>query len=381
LYPVQHDFVTCSDRFTAFVGGIGSGKSFAGAVKGLVHCDKPSLGLVVAPTYPMLRDATIRSYQEVAGDAFRAYTRGDSIARIGKAEILFRSADKPDRLRGPNINWAHIDEAGLCPNDTWDIIIGRLRADGKAGDCWATSTPKGHNWLYAKSSQMTLFRSRTRDNPYLSVEFIESLEESYTGGFARQELEGEFVSFEGLVYEEFDRSIHVRDNPSSLKYTIAGLDEGYTNPAVILIIGVDNDGRLHVADEYYQRRQLPSNVVQAAKDLKQQYNILTFHADPSAAGLIAEMQSTNLPVFHADNSVMLGINAVKGKLHVASDGRPRLTISPSCVNLIAELESYVWKQNRFGMRDEPEKANDHACDALRYAVMAESMALTGSLFL
>jgi hypothetical protein len=33
------------------------------------------------------------------------------------------------------------------------------------------------------------------------------------------------------------------------------------------------------------------------------------------------------------------------------------------------MESYVWKDGRDGVRDEPEKVNDHAMDALRYGVM------------
>jgi phage terminase large subunit len=65
---------------------------------------------------------------------------------------------------------------------------------------------------------------------------------------------------------------------------------------------------------------------------------------------------------------MDGIHRVKAALQVAGDGRPRLTVAPTCVNTIAEFESYVWKEGRAGMRDEPEKVNDHAMDALRYVM-------------
>jgi len=53
---------------------------------------------------------------------------------------------------------------------------------------------------------------------------------------------------------------------------------------------------------------------------------------------------------------------------VAGDGRPRLTIDPACVNTLAEFESYVWMEGRSGVKDTPEKTNDHAMDALRYGV-------------
>jgi phage terminase large subunit len=53
----------------------------------------------------------------------------------------------------------------------------------------------------------------------------------------------------------------------------------------------------------------------------------------------------------------------------AGDGRPRLTFAPACANTIAEFESYAWRETGGAMRDEPEKINDHAMDALRYGVM------------
>lgn len=372
LYKAQYDFVSCPERFTAFIAGIGAGKTLAGAVKALYWlAQHKGLGLIVAPTYPMLRDATLRTFLEVAGSEVVAkFHKGEMLIRcVNGSEILFRSADNPDRLRGPNVSWAWIDEAALCPTKTWEIVIGRLREKGRAGPCWITTTPKGRNWLYEQVGQMVVFRASTKDNPYLDPGFVASLEASYTGKFAQQELHGEFVAFEGLVYEEFDRSVHVAERTGPWAQVVAGVDEGYTNPAVILVVVLDNDGRAHVVEEFYQRRVLQGDVVAEAKRLAQQHNISTFYADPSAAGLIAEMRAEGLSVLAADHAVMPGIQRVKAHLAVAGDGRPRLTVAPSCVNTIAEFESYSWKEGRQGMKDEPEKMNDHAMDALRYALM------------
>lgn len=369
LYGAQYDFVACTERFTAFIAGIGSGKTFAGAVKG-AHLSRPgTLGLVVAPTYPMLRDATLRSYAELLGDRLEVH-KGEMLGRIrGGGEILFRSADQPDRLRGPNIHWAHIDEGALCPAGAWDITIGRLRAGGTAGPCFITSTPKGRNWLYEKAEQMRIFRAHTRDNPYLAREFVDSLEAAYSGKFALQELGGEFVGFEGLVYDEFGRDTHLAERAGPWKRVIIAADEGYTNPAVLLVIGQDNDGRGHVIEEFYQRRVLQGDVVKACKALVAQHKAETAQVDPSAAGLIAEMLAAGIPARAANNTVRDGIQAVKSRLARAGDGRPRLTFGAGCANTLAELESYAWKERSGNMQDEPEKINDHAMDALRYGVM------------
>ena len=148
LYSEQFDFVTSDARFTAFIGGIGSGKTLGGCVKAIGHCQPSALGLIVAPTYGMLRDATWRTFQSVAGGAIAEFLRGEMrVVMVNGSEILFRSADDPERLRGPNLSWAFIDEAALCHKMAWPITIGRLRKDGKAGPCWLTTTPKGRNWV------------------------------------------------------------------------------------------------------------------------------------------------------------------------------------------------------------------------------------------
>ena len=371
LYGTQHDFVASAARFTGFIGGIGSGKSYAGAVKALLCSKEPgSLGLVVAPSYPMLRDATLRTFKSVAEGTIAEMHAGEMrITLRNGSEVLFRSADQPDRLRGPNIHWAWIDEASLCGAETWDVVIGRLRADGKAGPCWITTTPKGKNWVYRRQGQMTVFRATTAGNPYLSREFVESLHAVYEGKFALQELQGEFVGFDGLVYDEFDRGRNVRAmQPGSWVRVIAGVDEGYTNPAVILVVGQDSDGRLHVMHEFYRRRTLQSDVVMESRRLMAEYRVSEFVTDPSAAGLIADMRRAGIPATPAHNAVMDGIQAVKARLAAAGDGSPRLTIDPACANTIGELEGYAWRGGKGGLRDEPEKANDHAMDALRYVV-------------
>jgi PBSX family phage terminase large subunit len=299
----------------------------------------------------------------LAGDAEANFQKGDMISIMnGGGEILWRSADDPESLRGPNLHWAWIDEGGLTHPDTWKIIIGRLRASGGFGECWTTSTPKGkRNWLYEQSKNMTVFKATTLDNPFVSQEWKDSLLETYTGQFLAQEVYADFVSFEGLIYD-FDASIHIkRRNESEFKGYGFGVDEGYTNPTVILKIYYDNDGRYHVADEYYERGKLQSEIVDRATEMGKGKE---FVVDASAAGLIAAMRDAGLNARARKGRVLDGISAVQDLLRVRGDGRPRLTIDPSCVNTINEFESYVWKEGK----DEPVKEFDHAMDALRYYV-------------
>jgi hypothetical protein len=185
---------------------------------------------------------------------------------------------------------------------------------------------------------------------------------------------GQWVQAEGVVYDEFTRDLHLaRRGLGDFRRYIVGADEGYTNPAVLLLIGMDGDGRAHILREFYRRRVLQGDVVAEAVRWWRECQPEAYYVDPSAAGLIAEMIAAGLPVIAADHAVQQGIQTVKARLAQAGDGRPRLTVDPACDNTIAEFESYVWKQTKAGIKDEPEKQNDHAMDALRYALMGENL--------
>jgi len=61
---------------------------------------------------------------------------------------------------------------------------------------------------------------------------------------------------------------------------------------------------------------------------------------------------------------------VQTTLKVQGDGRPRLFIFEACKHTIQEMTGYRWAEGTEtrDAKDEPLKVNDHACDALRYAI-------------
>lgn len=204
LSQTQAAFVSDPHPFVLFLGGIGAGKSYAGAVRAVTRRfgrTKPSLGLVISPTYPMLRDATWRTALEVWQPLLRQVVRADMrmVLTTGD-EVLFRSADDPERLRGPNAAWAWIDEAALCHPSTWPIVIGRLRQHGVLGEAWGTTTPKGMaNWVYEvfvqqANADTAIHRASTYSNPFVDAAFVEALRGQYEGSYSRQELDAEFIS-------------------------------------------------------------------------------------------------------------------------------------------------------------------------------------------
>jgi phage terminase large subunit-like protein len=257
LYGVQDDFVFDTHRFSAFVGGVGSGKTLGGAAKALVqHLGRPRLGLVVAPTYPMLRDATWRTALAVWAPLAPTIHRNEMrLTLTTGAEVLFRSADQPDRLRGPNCSWAWIDEGALCTPDTWPIVLGRLREAGEVGAAWVTSTPRGRNWIYQvfvtqASAETALYRATTGGNPFVDPAFVQALRGQYTARLARQELEGDWLEdVEGSLWT-WAMLEHRRAAPD-LRRCVIGVDPAATSgesadETGIIAAGLGVDGHAYV---------------------------------------------------------------------------------------------------------------------------------------
>jgi phage terminase large subunit-like protein len=160
----------------------------------------------------MLSDATFRSFRALAeelGIVHPDEVKESAPPRIRLrtgAEILFRSADEPERLRGPNLSGIWLDEASLMPQEAFSIGIGRLREGGEQGWLTATFTPKGRlHWtaeVFATGRPDTaLFRCRTGDNPFLPPGFTETVRRQYTSTMAAQELEGEFIDAGGVLFQ------------------------------------------------------------------------------------------------------------------------------------------------------------------------------------
>jgi len=214
----QLDFWLAPERFRAFVGGVGSGKTYAGVLE-ILRQPPGTRGAVLAPTYRMLMDATLDTLHKIfdQGNLIKSWSKSEMrMVLQNDIDIIFRSADDPERLRGPNLSWFFLDEAAMMPELVWDIMIGRLRVD--PGRAWCTTTPKGMNWLHKvfvkeRRSGYRLVQCSTHSNTYLPKYFLDSLESKYKGSWKDQELMGEFVDWvNSPAYEAFHRPLHVHKN-------------------------------------------------------------------------------------------------------------------------------------------------------------------------
>jgi phage terminase large subunit len=366
-------------------GSAGGGKSRLAAEKIVAYCLKygGAMGLMVRKTRESMTNSTVLFIErtimaDMAGvrhypskNRFE-FTNGSILAYGGMADEKQREQIRSIGQEGA-LDIAWMEEANKFREEDYQEVIPRLRgnAAGWRQIILTTNPDAPGHWIYKRlilGEEASTYYSGAQDNPHNPSDYIDSLG-LLVGIQALRLRGGQWVQAEGAVYDEFENQIHVTKAPD-LTRTIAGVDWGYTNPAVILVIGVDGDGRAYVVEEYYECRKRISQIVQAARELAERWNIETFFCDPSEPANIYEMVAAGLSAAPADNAVNDGIQKVKERLAKAGDGRRRLYFDPSCANTLAELASYRWREGVGGQpRDEPEKVNDHAMDALRYAIM------------
>ena len=153
----QKKFHASEARFKGFSGPIGSGKSQALCQEAIKLCyqNPGRTGLIGAPTYPMLRDATQAALLEILDRNRIPYelNRSDNflLMRDTRSKILFRAVEEFERLRGSNLAWFGVDELTYTSAGAWLRLEGRLRDPKATRLCgFAVWTPKGFDWVYER---------------------------------------------------------------------------------------------------------------------------------------------------------------------------------------------------------------------------------------
>jgi hypothetical protein len=209
LHRIQHEFRHNRALYRGFVGGRGSGKSWVGAYDLIRRAKRGRTYLVASPTGVLMGDTTYPTFKAIAEDlgvwGEVKLTPYPNATLTTGATIRFRTADSPDRMRGPNLSGAWLDEASLMSEDAYRVAIASLREAGEQGWLSATYTPKGPwNWtaqVFGTGRPDTAkFKATTYDNPFNPPGFAATLERQYSPVFARQEIYGEEIDIEGAEW-------------------------------------------------------------------------------------------------------------------------------------------------------------------------------------
>ena len=396
----EHEAICC--------GPADTGKSFAGCVKSHMICSMVpgAQGAIVRKTAASLTGSVIPTFNRIIKGSPVQIFGGETPSRYiypNGSKIWLGGMDNPNRILSSERDFIYVCQAEELTLDDWEMLLTRCTGRGAVvahtqlfGDCNPAGTM---HWIRqrAKEGRLRLINTTHKDNPelydddgWLTAEGkrrIDKLKASLTGIRRKRLLEGIWATAEGAVYDNFDPNIHVtvKDPNDYIRFKLA-MDEGFTNPQVCLLIGEDGDKRWHVFKEYYVTGQLETTIVaqaagwfsdvrSALPDLRGRLPVRCEKCavDNAAPGLIAALNAAGVyaiggkgaltdSTWATSRGMISGISKIQVRLAVAKDGKPRLTVDPSCVNTINEFESYVWKEGK----DVPEDENNHSMGALRY---------------
>lgn len=384
LHRGQSDVMKHAARFKAAIAGTGGGKTVLGPIwiaEQIRRCVAEGraghiLGFVVAPTFPILARATAPTLVNTFAGTSLAGRYVPSQNRYylphGLGVIWLLSAEDPKGLEGGQVDFVWIDEGGQIKRDAWIAL--RARTGIRRAPILITTTPYGRNWLYHDFYRSYLdgnpdYYARqwpSIENPVYSREEYDSAKASMSAQRAAMRYDGEFMRMAGLVYPDLADCVlpeHIDPAQYGEAQKVGGIDWGWQNPfcalGAVLFVNEDGEDVLYV---HYERYKRETGLAEHAEALPENH---VWWCDPSLPSNANELRRAGHTVRKADNSIILGIDAVSARIYTR-----RLVISPVCKALLAEAELYRYPEKDDELVGEkPIDENNHALDALRYVVM------------
>ena len=390
LFTHQERFVYSKAKFPALVSGYGAGKTYALCVKAIKECGLNSgyIGLLMSPTYRMIKDTLQPTFEEVLKNAkFNyEYSATDNRYRVywynGYCDVILRSAENYRRLAGLNLAWAGVDESALLKDDQcWKMVLSRLR-EGNTLRAFVCTTPEGFNYVYDYWAEnpkrgYELIQANSEDNSMLPKEFIDTLKENYDETLIRAYMQGQFVNLQyGATYYNFDREKNTeKTNYDKTKPIKIGMDFNIDPLCAVLFQEHHISPKVRVFDEIKLRHSGTGELLteHMAREIKRRYPNAIYHCYPDPSGQARKTSSIHtdhdilrqekfiLKVKRQAPRVVDRVNAVNKIM----DGE--CIIDPKCKGLIKDLEQVV---NREGTRD-IDKSNPeltHLSDGFGYAI-------------
>jgi hypothetical protein len=373
LFPKQEEAVRAIFRslVTYFIAAWGTGKSVAIAYAAwlLVMRYAPGVdGCFVAPTMGQLLRTLVKAWVKVADPNYYRLVKSGPEPRIEwfggtPCTIYLFSGDAEERIEGPTLGWAAMEEMQDLKRSVVDRLTGRLRdAAIPQPRLFGAGLPETgthlHQDLVVKPVQgIRWVKGKTTDNPWNPAWYPEMLRRRLSTNRFRSMVLGEFAAPAGLVHPEFSRDKHVKPCPFERgRRVIAGIDfnrQPYI-PAVLYQEHPELDetwgiGEIVLPDshtrglaaaliKWCQAREIdwrdPEQIIlvpDATGKGESENDGSSCHQTLRDAGFWLDVPEANPAVDSRDN-------AVSSRLETA-DGVPHLFFDPSCTTTIAGFEA------------------------------------------
>lgn len=384
---------TSRARYLVYKGSRGSAKSYTAAIKVLLDTMmKPYVNWLVVRQYATTqKDSTFATLKKVAAalgvyDLFKWTVSPLEVTyKPTGQKLFFRGLDDALKITSitPTVGQlcrAWYEEAYEIKSlDAFNTVEESLRGELDDPNGFYQSIITFNPWSDKHWLKSEFFDETTRrdnvesftttyeDNEHLDDAYVAALKEMLkrNPNRARVAVLGDWGIAEGLV---FDGLFETRDFDMQEIATLpksVGLDFGFKHdPTAGEFIAVDQVNRIvYVYDEFYRHGLLTGQIAQQL--LQHKAYGLPITADAAGGNLIAEISRVHgvpgiVPSGKGKDSVLQGIQYMQSY---------RFVVHPRVTGLMEEFNTYVYDKDKEGnWLNKPKDANNHAIDALRYAM-------------
>lgn len=280
-YKEQLKFHNSPAKVKLFRGGVGAGKTLAGAAESLIRSIKnPDVnGMIVAPFHNLLHRVTLKAFLDLCPKELISQHEKTKRAIILKngTHIFYGSADRPETLEGSNLGWLWGDELRYWKKASYNISLARVRVPCPYGGSFFTTTPD-MGWLFSEFGNREKdgeffdeIHSSSLNNPHLPKDFHEVLRRSYPEDLFDAYVKGLWVRLTGNVFVIKDEFQIEEDLYNPLYPVDVAFDPGFRKSAVLFVQRIQkcekHGGKecFHVLDEIMPNEKPTTEIAELIK--------------------------------------------------------------------------------------------------------------------
>lgn len=375
FYPLLTDY---SHRWEVYLGSAGSGKSYFITQKIIYRCLTEQVRVLVCRRYgTTIRNTCFSLFKDILNKwKLTPYVKiretDFNIKFPNGSEIIFTGLDEETKLLSlNNIGVIFIEEAFEVPQAIVEQLNLRLRGKVENQQIMMAFNPISKNsWLFDfcnNPPDSYLFTHSTyKDNPFLTAEYVASLEELYKRNPAKARVfcDGEWgVNPDGLVLTNWTtQDFNPLDLAAKGYEHRAGMDLGWVDKTAIIDSLYDRENKtIYVFNEFYKSGCQLSELVDALKDMN--LTKTKVYVDAAEPRSIEYFRNNGINA----TACAKGKDSVKAGLMFLQDNR--IVVHPSCRNFINELENFSYIQSKLTgeWTEDTTHEYSHAIDACRYS--------------
>lgn len=363
-------------RYISSCGGTRSGKTFSILQLLFIFLvgidtrgETPVVVSVVSESLPHLKRGAIRDFKtmlqaEGVWDEAR-WNETDKIYTFANGSILeFFGVDNAGKVYGASRDYLFINEAQHIEWETFRQLAIRTRVR-IIFDYNPTHTFWANDKIEVREDCICI-HSTYKDNNFLTEEQVREIESNKAdANWWRVFGEGQTGQLEGVIYD-FQVIDRLPADASSL-VEVYGLDFGYTaDPTALLRVLCDTRRKVAYVDELLYRTGMRNSEIAAVMRSEgiplRSVEVFADSAEPKSIAELASYGWNVKPCYKgADRAAQLSF--VSGW---------KINVTKRSVDTLREGRSYTWAQDKDGRRlNVPISFNDHAMDALRYAIFTK----------